>query len=367
MHHAYRSAPDSGIDSSMLSKLNSRRSVDNRSPSRWPNLSASAVDTRPTRPTPMELPKLLSLPVRSRHLPQPILDSPHRFTQTPVVSEASPHSNPFGRHSADYRSPVGTEPGDLERSPDPRSTRTNSGSLPDDFAIPTQGSYDTRDDDVDFPMEETSRLRMLKIEDTIRERERELRDRGQKRRASSPPSDDPPLPSDLFRRRDGAACVSRGSPTPRLTPMPQSSVSSVSSAGRSASSFMGLTTASSMTSIASYGQRSPPGRSPVSPTDIPSYESPFATHGSFAALSRSSSMGLAAAIQQQQHQRTLSDLPPVAQGNRAMVSPRKLTEPLKSNNSIATKMHAFHMCECCPKKPKKFETREELMYVKSMF
>jgi hypothetical protein len=40
-----------------------------------------------------------------------------------------------------------------------------------------------------------------------------------------------------------------------------------------------------------------------------------------------------------------------------MASPRKLNDVAKLNG---TKMQGFLMCECCPKKPKKFETVEEL-------
>lgn len=359
----------------MLNKLNARRILDNRSPSRWQPHSVATVDSRPPRPT---LPKLLSLPVRSR-LPQPILDSPHRYTQTPVIAEVSPRSNPFGHLSAGYRSPISTELSDLERSPNPRSTRTNSGSGPDELMGSTHGSFDNRDDEIDFPMEETSRLHRLNIEDSIRERER---DRGQKRRASSPPCDDPPLHSDLFRRRDGTG-VSRGSPTPRLAPIPQSSVSSVSSAGRSEHSLISLATASmtSMTSMGSFSRRSPPARSPVSPSDAACYDN---SYGGFAALSRRSSNSRAGAMQQQQqqqqqpHQRALSDLPHPGQSNLGIASPRKLTDPPASNainnnnsngssnsNNIAAKMQGFYMCECCPKKPKKFETKAQLRYVES--
>ena len=373
MHHGYRSTPDSAIDTSMLDKLNSRRTVDARSPSRWTplsQLSQSAADPRPNRTMPVELPKLLSLPVRSRNQPQSILESPHRYTQTPAISDSSPRSNPFSQPSTGYRSPGGLDPSDFERSPESRTRRTNSGPFCDDFAATPQGGYDAYDDGTNFAMEETSRLHRLNIEDVMRERER-----GQKRRASSPPCDDPPLPSDAFRRRD-AERVSRGSPTPRLAPLPHGSVSSLSSAGRSTASYMDMTTTSSVTSVASFGRRSPPGRSPISPHDGPGYENPFTGPINLNTLSPRPSMNRQVATsqpsqpQQQQHQRALSDLPPTAQG-RPIVSPRKLPEPPKSakagGSGLTAKMRGFYMCECCPKKPKKFETREELKYVQLFF
>jgi hypothetical protein len=43
-----------------------------------------------------------------------------------------------------------------------------------------------------------------------------------------------------------------------------------------------------------------------------------------------------------------------------LASPRKLAEIPKSSNSLAAKLKGPYMCECCPKKPKKFEAEEEL-------
>lgn len=356
MHNAYQFRPGAdAYDSSMLDKLNARRPLDNLSPTQWSPLSASARDNS-NRPTPMQLPKILSLPDRTR-LHQPLLDSPHRYTQTPLLSAVSPRYHPF-RHGSlqmgDYRSPLSADSGDSEQSPYPRTRRQNSGSVADDAS--TQGSYEMRDDDIDFPMEETSRLHMLNIDDAYRDRER---DRGQKRRASSPPEDGVvPLATDMFRRRDMNG-LSRGSPTPRLTPIPQSSVSSVSSTGRSATSYSCMTTASSITSMGSFDRRSPNGPSPISP------DSPYTASVSLGGLSRRASNGRGVAVQQP-HQSTLSELSAPAQGNRALASPRRAGDPPKPNGGLlAAKMQGFFMCECCPKKPKKFETQEELRYVKN--
>lgn len=43
--------------------------------------------------------------------------------------------------------------------------------------------------------------------------------------------------------------------------------------------------------------------------------------------------------------------------NVSAASPKKLPELQKPGGG---KVQTFQMCECCPKKPKKFETREEL-------
>ncbi|KAB5585155.1 hypothetical protein GE09DRAFT_945687 [Coniochaeta sp. 2T2.1] len=360
MHNGYQFRPRADADNSMIDKLNARRFADNRSPIQFSATSPSALSSSErdhiNRRTPMQLPKLLSLPDRTR-LNQPMLDSPHRYSQTPLSSAVSPRCHPlkYGNgYMGDHRSPLSADSGGYDMvlyQPEyPRPRRRNSGSVPDDTST---HSYEMRDDDMEFPMDETSRLDHLHINDAYRERER---DRGQKRRASSPPEDalGPPLASDMFRRRDISG-LSRGSPTPRLTPIPQSSVSSISSnGGRSAASYVSTSTAA--TSIGSYDRRSPNGPSPISPE---SYEpgSPYAA--SIGGLSRRSSNSRGPPLQQP-HQRTLSGLSAAAQEVRAVASPRKLSEPIKPNSLLSAKMQGFFMCDCCPKKPKKFETAEEL-------
>jgi hypothetical protein len=49
-----------------------------------------------------------------------------------------------------------------------------------------------------------------------------------------------------------------------------------------------------------------------------------------------------------------------AQATRTVTSPRKIADVPKSHSSLAAKLKGPYMCECCPKKPKKFETDEEL-------
>lgn len=332
-------------DNSLLKKFNARRTLDNRSPPRRSALSLSANDavsrhgSSENRMHALLTP--LSLPIRSSG--KPFIDSPSRLTDTPLHSAMSPRSTPFyGVGSNDYRSPI--EPSDLDRSPPFRSKRTNSGSLPDDITVSTQGSYENNADDVDFPMEETSGIRRLHIDD--QSTRMDYQTIGQKRRASSPLVDEPPLqnlPSsgELLRRREGA---SRASPTPRLTVIPQGSISSVSSAGRSGSYTSNISlTATSVTSMNSFGRRSPGGLSPgaLSPVDA-ICNSPFNTPISLTHAPHS-------AVTRAPHQRQLSE-------SRPMASPRKLTELHKPGMSS---IHGF-MCECCPKKPKKFETAAEL-------
>lgn len=326
-------------DHSLLRKFDAKRTLENRSPPRRSALSSSANDavsrlgSSENRMHTLLTP--LSLPIRSNSgSSKSFLDSPGQFTETPLPSAVSPRSTPF--YANEYRSPI--EPSESDRSPLMRSKRANSGSLPDDATVSTQGSYENADD-ADFPMEQetASGIRRLHIEDSsIRP---EYQTIGQKRRASSPPGDEPPvqgLPGsgEQFRRRD------RLSPQPRLTVIPQGSVSSVSSStGRSSYASSISLTATSVTSMNSYGRRSPGGVSPIDAV----CNSPFNTPMSLTHSPRSS-------ISRVPHQRNLSD-------NRPLASPRKLTEMPKPS---VHRIQGFFMCECCPKKPKRFETAEEL-------
>jgi len=324
-------------DSSLLKKLDLRRTLENRSPPRRAAMSSSARE--PPRPVDRYSLPTLSLPTRIKQ--QPTLDSPGRFTETPL-SSMSPRSTPLGHRSSHGHA-------DLERSPVPR-TRSINGPVLDDGVGSSYASYDTNGDETDFPMEETNRLREFHIDSALA-RSADFQAVGQKRRASSPPGEESvlhsmPSSSDLLRRRDG---VARGSPTPRLSVIPQGSVSSVSSAGRSNSYTSNLSlTASSVTSMNSFipGRPSPGALSPgaMSPSESVSCSSPYATSISLTMSPKSS-------VARTPHHRTLSE------HNRALTSPRKLTEIPKAGGP---KRQGFFICECCPKKPKKFDSAEEL-------
>lgn len=293
----------------------------------------------------------LSLPDRPK--PNQVLESP-RFTETPLTSAVSPRTTSFAQLSRqhDYRSPTEPMSGvEFDHSPFSRSKRQNSGSLLEDHTTPE--SYDN---DPEFPLEETNRLRSIRLDEGQHSRMNSISYEAQlpslKRRASSPPIEEPAIrhassQSDLLRRREG---VSRNSPAPRLSVNPpHGSISSVSSGDRSGS-FGGLSTATSMTSSHSFGRRSPVGYSlspsGLSPTDVAT--SPFATPNSLTLSPRSTIIPRAGP-----HQRGPSD-------PRNVVSPRKLTEPTLRISAGTGKSQGFYMCDCCPKKPKKFDTRDEL-------
>lgn len=324
-------------DSSLIKKLDSRRTFDNRTPPRRSALSASVSNLTAheqrlhTQLTP------LSLPIRPSN--KLVIDSPGRYTDTPPQSALSPRGPSFyGASSSEYRSPI--EPMDLDRSPFARTRRNNSGSLPDDATISTHSSYDNADDN-DFTMEDRSQT-----EDYMLRSEHQAI--GQKRRASSPPGDDIPMQGmsglcDPLRRREGA---SRASPTPRLAGIPPGSIPSVPSTTRSGSFASNASLTTNLSSINSFTGRSPGGLSSggLSPVDVIS-NSPYSIPNSLGHSPRAS-------LARVPHQRNLSS------ETRRLASPRKVSEVSKTG--ISKIPGGFFMCECCPKKPKKFETAEEL-------
>lgn len=356
MHEHYQFRPSESYDNQQLKKLDAKRTLDNKSP---PRASALSSSMRSLQEAPrgwsspdrlhIQLPQLeLSLPARPK--PGQILESP-RFAETPH-SAVSPRTTSFAQITRphEYRSPA--EPLsaiEFDRSPLTRTRRQNSGPFLDDMT-PAEGY----DNDSEFPLEETNRLSRFHLDDGRHSRMSSLsydpHPQSLKRRASSPPVEEPIIrqvssQSDLLRRREG---VSRNSPAPRLSVNPpHGSISSVSSGDRSGS-FGALSTATSMTSSLSFGRRSPVGVSPagLSPTEMAS--SPFPTPNSLTLSPRSTMVPRAGP-----HQRGPSDA-------RNVVSPRKLTEPTIRPGGGVAKIQGFYMCECCPKKPKKFDTRDEL-------
>ncbi|KAI1812003.1 hypothetical protein GGS20DRAFT_56423 [Poronia punctata] len=340
-HNQYQFKGGNDYDNSLLKKLDPRRNFGDRSPPRRSGLSMSITDER-DGPEPQRHPRIapVDLPIRSNN--QSLAGSASRFAVPPLQTTLSPGGSFWKPSAPGYRSPI--EPMDMERSPLFRSRRNNS----DDATMSTH-SYDNTED-TDFPMEETSGMRKLYLDDP--HPRVDGRPIGHKRRASSSPGGDSPPQaalgaSEVTRRRDGA---SRGSPVPRLSLVPPSALSaglSSSSAGTRHGSF--VSTMSLNTSISSHtslGGRSPSGLSSggMSPVDVINTNSPYNTpisigHSPCTPFSR----GL--------HQRNLSN-------ENRLTSPRKVGEVPKA--TISKAKAGYYMCNCCPKKPKKFETAEEL-------
>lgn len=230
-----------------------------------------------------------------------------------------------------------------------------------------RGSYDQNvfsDPEVDFPIEETGKFRQLNIGDSLpppmMDCPSSLSKQGMKRRASSPPREamkdgkqtlhTATSNGDLAQRRTtGHPFTNLSSPNNRYQPN-HGSVSSASSASLRTGSYASSTGlslgGSSMTSISSYDYQS----RAVSPTsDIdPTQENSYRT---------SSARG------------SLSSAPPARSQDTRHPTEQKITVPahkrpvpssLSSTKSGATRIGGLHICECCPKKPKKFDNLEDL-------
>ena len=237
------------------------------------------------------------------------------------------------------------------------------------------GSYDQSvftsepDLDSDFPIEETGGMRQLHLDDQappsidVHSPDSRL---GMKRRASSPlreaQHEDKAQQqhsvgnaSDLYQRRtSGHLATSRASPTNRYHP-PHGSVSSTSSGGLQNGSYASSTGlsvgGSSYTSVGSNDRLSPAGISPLSEYHD-TREPPYVSSNSLDQSPRNS-------ISRAPHQRIPPDLKATAALARKMsldnatrVKPQAPNKPQLQSN--------LHICDCCPKKPKKFDTAEEL-------
>ncbi|GAO19556.1 hypothetical protein UVI_02014510 [Ustilaginoidea virens] len=328
LHHSkfhFQTAADLHGDS-MKKKLDPIRTIE-RSP-RSMNVSALSEQVRrhgDPRLTTLSMP--VQLPIHSRSA----VDSPVRLSDTAVFSAVSPRRATFRHFAADSWFPK--DGSDYDRSPRSRSHRNNS----DDASIYGGHEFSGADD---MEIDEATSPKRLQADEAYAMT-------GHKRRAASPlaGSHVPQVSGSTdARRRD---LGSRGSPTLRLTVVPQaSSVSSMSSAAISRSnsyiSTMSITPCSA-TTAQSFGRRSPIPNSPggISPS---SCNSPYATPASLNQSPRNSISGRANA-----HGRTVSGS-----------SPRKMSEMQKPTGS---KVQHVYMCECCPKKPKKFQTAGELRYV----
>lgn len=317
----------------------------------------------------------------------PSFDPVSRWVTSPASAGISPGSKPGWRDYMDYRSPsvdssapssavdsdYYTRHRDCGRGSMgcPRLGNDDTSSLP---SRSTRGSYDQQaslmETETDFPMDETGGIRKLNLGDRTPPhnayRQPFLKQQGLKRRALSPPPEaarDDKAPtnsanqvSDLHQRSGTGHSYPR-SPNPRFHPN-HGSVSSTSSAGPrngSYASSVGLSAAgSSMTSISSIDRPSPGGTSPSSDHD-PSQDSAYVRQTSLNPPSLASH-----AIVSRPH---LSQNPPES---RSATVARVMSAQSTVNDSragSAARVGAAYMCECCPKKPKKFETEEELRYV----
>ena len=178
--------------------------------------------------------------------------------------------------------------------------------------------------------------------------------KGIKRRASSPPQEgirDERIPGngrDLYHRRSVQMLTTRNSPAATRYPPSYGSISSNSSVGQrnSYASSWNLSVASSVTSFGGGERLSPSALSPSGSGEAADFGlGPVSPYAASRSLNRSPPR---TSLAKPSHQRNPSD------GN----------EPLHNGSTMTagnvTKMQPFYVCECCPKKPKKFDSKEEL-------
>ncbi|KAK4946279.1 hypothetical protein LTR66_014307, partial [Elasticomyces elasticus] len=264
----------------------------------------------------------------------------------------SPSSGPVSPGSTGFRNP-NSETGLPENS---RAQRHASFTF-EDGAL-RRGIYDPSTFlEQDFPSGEAG-LRDLEINDRSPSGSEDSQLRaGMKRRASSPqrePARDQRSSTssvaggnDLFQRRSLQVVTSRNSPVNRFH-INQGSVSSASSFGPrhgSLASSYALSADSSATSYTS-GRLSPGMLSPAIDPEL-SAGTPYSNVNSHDPSPRGS-------LSKPPHQRTFSES---TQGNARDL---RTGGAALSRQGSGSKIQGVHLCECCPKKPKRFDTEEEL-------
>ncbi|KAI9815031.1 MAG: hypothetical protein M1827_002874 [Pycnora praestabilis] len=334
----------------------------------------------PSQLRPLSMPDANVSP-ESRHPP---INGLHSAGMSPRHTSSASISQGY----VDFRSPTNlrnshvsqtTDTERYQRSRDHHARRSGSSSIysihDDDSSIASRsnrGSYDHSfmEADADSPMEEAG-MKQLNLGDRAGDRTPPHSDglsawaiarSGLKRRASSPPREPARESSredrlslsainngsDLSQRRTSGPLPPSRSPVPRLFPH-HGSVSSTSSARHgSLASSVGLSAAgSSMTSISSYDRPSPGGISPGPEMDL-SQDSPYVT-----SVNPSPRGSMSRAHQQ----RTFSE-------SKSATTSRKhsVESPAQLKQNTPSKIQGVHICECCPKKPKKFDSPEELQF-----
>ena len=244
----------------------------------------------------------------------------------------------------------------------------------DDQSFKSEDSADFPIEDTDPGASNTTALRQLHLEDQTPPAGFESspnqyfppdsKSSGMKRNASSPPPEDSrgdkvPTHSvggstDPYQRSHLQA-NNRDSPITRYA-QPHGSVSSASSQGLHNGSYASSAALSagnsSITSISSHERLSPRGLSPSSEHHLNiKHEGPYYNQQPMNPNSQDTFPHT--------HQRTPSD-PQAA----AAIARKMSSDPPPPRKSSAPSLQAHvHICGCCPKKPKKFDTVEELRYV----
>jgi len=276
--------------------------------------------------------------------------------ESPVSRWPSANSSGLSPGGSGFRSPM------FEHGPSDNlfARRSNTASTPDTVEeIPTciNRSHRGSDDQgvfMDHDFAEEHGMRDLHIHDRSPSGSEEQG--GKKRRADSPPVEAAredrervPTggPNDLYRRRSQQMLASRNSPISRFQGG-YGSVSSTSSLGQRTGSLASSWNLSIGSSVTSYsGERLSPGA--MSPSVEAEFGpvSPYATNRSLNPSPRGS-------LSKNQHQRHLSE------NERPQSRKMSADGQNHSRQSSISKIQGLFICECCPKKPKKFDSEDEL-------
>ena len=282
----------------------------------------------------------------------------HRMQRTGSRSmltnfEEAEHKNSLG----------GRQPGRVKREPQDQSYRSET-NLAVDLSIDESNTTALRrlhlDDRNLYPNSDASLFPALPPFHSSRMQ-------GTKRRAGSPPTEahhGEKFPyvvgstnEQYQRSASGYLQPNRfDSPANRHAQASQGSISSTSSTAYKTGSFASSTGASlgasSMTSYSSHGGLSPGGVSPTSELQQPLPASQYPAQISMNPPDQSDPYA-------HSHQRIQSEiLPPTMSGSRKMSAPSATSRKRNNPNIPASPL----MCSCCSKKPKKFDTLEELQY-----
>ncbi|KAI9731753.1 MAG: hypothetical protein M1834_004542 [Cirrosporium novae-zelandiae] len=379
---AQRNLEDSSqnYDKQLLSKFGKPPS-----PSRLSNYGSLGPEVSPKNRFPFQLKSPSSLEISS-------IQSDSVSSRWPGSPKSVAISPGGGRTCWDYRSPSTDESSAPSSAIDPELRKASRGSLPsilDDTSSlvsrSQRGSYDQTNCEVDRPLDETGRIGQLHIGE--RTEGNSGSKQGMKRRASSPVQDvwredNKVSLQNLNGSNSGAR---RPSPVHRLHPNHGSVSSSTSSmmgirngSLGSLGSSMALSVGSSMTSMSGFERFSPGGISPSSEAEFGQQmqESPYQTAAS---LNPSPRQSLSRAHPNQQTVPTLG-IPSVGLSTKHPQHPQQSSvtsstsdrqpsvtamsvDPSLNGNPYAIqppKMQGGYFCECCQKKPKKFNTLEEL-------
>ena len=324
-------------------------------------------------------------------------DGPQRWNNGPPSAAISPGTRPGWSDYLSHRTPGTDSPGVSPMDIDPATNHARqfgfSGTrgIEETASLPSRsnrGSYDQAnfiDSDTDFPMEDTTVSGQVRRRGSARdtagpyaEGYSPLSRQGMKRRASSPPRASALEEANALhhiahpqstmssgelehqRRSSGFPFNENISPSSRYQPS-HGSMSSVSSASLRTGSYASSTGLSAgASSMSSYDRPSPGGISPTSDMEC-GYDKGCIVSPGTSQRSPNSTLPSASARLPPPYYESSAD----SKGGTSSL--RRVPSATQSSGgsggvskTSAPRIGSLHICDCCPKKPKKFDTAEEL-------